>query len=796
MSAPRKTLQEYLQWAALKPRTNDWSALVAYDRDKCNQVLQQEYIGKYERASVMPPINEAYRSSENTWNWLLDYVTDAPRLSFENDPGNESAEINIRMAVIGGKDVTLDDASGFAQISRISSLDPLDHPQLLAERVWLKDVQGGVSKDGKILLDLGDAVAQQGIWEVTGHPLEKQRRMAGAFFKRKFRNADPLKRTFSLGTLAQTSQEFMKPQSFRLRTVMEAGGNLLNAVNYGNGALEIRIAMDDELAGGWPGQDWLYPLPSDHPELNALMIVGSRFLMNKIIAKGVDKLFGAEGVGYDGALNSKGFVDAIRVKRAVSPISLRVPEFQVTDTKDNVLNFDGYYIRMYVDDADRLTVTLVAAPDGSSRLKLRVGTQDQGRAVSTKLNGQILHSFVAFTEMISDYIFSLDEVSGQLKIDLNFDSSIVTAERSPLAYPPAMRDYLYGNGPIKPGFGEGFKAHVTGKLMDMFNSLEAIDLFILNTLIFNSESSVRLKTLNLTGDMVLFGSLDPRLEAFSIDPVEILVGHAQSHPFKTKPVTSNVTWTVRNLDGSTQGAGTINSSGVYTAPLLSDIQGTYKRVRVIATKGGHTSRALVSVVARTITLNPLIEICNASSSTLPETRELSAHTVNGILNWRVVGGGSIPYTAGQEGKNVYTAPLVQVQPVESFTVDEVVVKNTTTQQEQSTLMVVKYRPQSLVIKQSFEGGAGSRVKLVAALNGQIPAVPVQWKCIPADAGEINAATGFFTASQTTTSQFALITAVLDLAGIKFDGFTILPLPLSPLPPKPLPEEDQVVIFDN
>jgi hypothetical protein len=88
------------------------------------------------------------------------------------------------------------------------------------------------------------------------------------------------------------------------------------------------------------------------------------------------------------------------------------------------------------------------------------------------------------------------------------------------------------------------------------------------------------------------------------------------------------------------------------------------------------------------------------------------------------------------------------------------------------------------------------VKLVAELNGRIPTVPLRWECIPAEAGRVDPSTGVFVASETTVSQFALITVMLELAGIKFDGFIILPLPLSPLPPKPLPEDDQVALFDN
>lgn len=61
---------------------------------------------------------------------------------------------------------------------------------------------------------------------------------------------------------------------------------------------------------------------------------------------------------------------------------------------------------------------------------------------------------------------------------------------------------------------------------------------------------------------------------------------------------------------------------------------------------------------------------------------------------------------------------------------------------------------------------------------------------------MNPDTGIFTASTTTSSQFVVITALLDIAGMTFDGFTILFLPLAPLPPKPAPEIPQTPSLDE
>ena len=209
MPAKRVTYREYLEWLAKKPRTSQWSAYVAYDRDKCNQLLRQEYNEKFDNGSFMPPISQPYLSGETTWKWTLNCVTDAPRLSFENNANDDtSAYVNMSMAIIGGTVIELSDAAGPKEVSTINSFDPLDYPKLFAEKVLLKDVKGQVN-EGAIVLDLGDVESQKFPWELDDSRIQHQRRIGGAFLKRMFREAKPENRTFKLGELAYTEQDFL-----------------------------------------------------------------------------------------------------------------------------------------------------------------------------------------------------------------------------------------------------------------------------------------------------------------------------------------------------------------------------------------------------------------------------------------------------------------------------------------------------------------------------------------------------------------------------------------------------------
>lgn len=793
MAAPRRTLAQYLEWAAIKPRTTEWSALVAYDRGKCNLLLLQEYIEKHDKHSVMPAISEPYGSTDKTWTWLIDYVTDAPRLSFENNPDLDSAEANMSMAILGGKNITMDDVLGFAQINKISSYDPLDHPTLVGDRVELKDIQGTVQKDGQVVLDLGDPRSQRYIWEVKGDRVEHERRMAGAFFKRKFREADPVKRTFSLGTLATTTQAFIKPQKFRLRTIMEEGAATRGAANFGSGAVEVRIAMDDEIMGGTPGEDWLYPLPSDRPDLDAMMIFGSHFFMHGIIGKGTARAFNAPNAEFIGTKNSNQFVYHLKVKPDTEGY-LAIPPFEVT-VGSKKARFSDYKMPIYIDSDRLLTMTLFFPLNALSYCRVGMGADDKYRTMTCTVDGTP-YSYQIAIGLNGNYQFSLDETSRRLKVEVaGYQAPLNISGAGDL--PSDVRNYMSSRD-FEARIGDA----VANAAMTIFNGLEAIDVFVLHTLFFNSEDAVQLKTLHLTGEMALFGSISPRLTTFSIEPVEHMLTYDGTHTFKAEPSVSGVTWSVEDLEGGTVGVGRIHpTSGEYTAPSLADIHGTYKRVKIVATarignNPPHISKALVTVVARAITLNPLIEVCNGSKAGEPEeSRMLSAHSTSGALRWRVEGDGRINETANENGENTYYAPPKLLAPAPAFTIDKVIVKNTATNVEQTTLIVVRHYI-SMVIDTSFDGVSANQVRLLPLISGATPTEPVIWQCIPEDAGNIDADSGIFTVSQTTNSQFALITSMVDLGWVQFSGFTILSFPLAPLPAKPPPEIPQTTALDD
>ncbi|MFU2326187.1 hypothetical protein [Pseudomonas sp. NFX98] len=385
-------------------------------------------------------------------------------------------------------------------------------------------------------------------------------------------------------------------------------------------------------------------------------------------------------------------------------------------------------------------------------------------------------------------MFSIDKEARRvvIKFDLQLANVYVT---DPGQLPAWAIDYLGNNSPYFYQVKEVFRRQLEEKLNE---AAHAVDAFVLHSLLFNNTDAVQMKTIDVQADMISFGSISPRLTTFAIDPSEKLLGYGATHTFTTNPVVAGLKWSVSNLDGSSTGAGQIDAdTGRYTAPGVDQIGGTYKRVKVTATGTGsnpHVSKALVTIAARAVTLNPLVQTCQASDSQT-ETRQFTANSLSGALKWTVIGDGRIPENANPDRTNVYTAPTKQDVGVSkrSFTVDEVKVTNTATQQTQSSFVVVTHDKQNLVLNMEVQGT--NQAKFSAKFNGQ--SLDPTWGLFPVTgAGSIDS-TGLYTADSKSVHQFVIITARASMGDFFLgDAFSIQALPLGALPEKPNPEVAQ------
>ncbi|MHC8320134.1 hypothetical protein ACYZT4_05465 [Pseudomonas sp. GB2N2] len=791
--ARKVTRKEYLEWAALEPRTNKWDAYASYNKVKCNQLLLQEYIWGFDTDKYMLPFSGAYMTGETTYTAVVDLQTDVPRLSFENYPdenGAVVAEANMTMATLGGLEVDLAiDTTGQASVTSIRSNDPLDYPDLKAEKVLLKDIQGVVGKNSQVILDLGDFQSQRNNWEYSNSRIQHVRRMGGNFFKRKFREAAPERRTYVLGELAPSEQ--LKPGKFKLRTVMEDGANVRSAPNYSEGALEVRIAMEGSLEGGTPGEDWLYPLNTDFPQDDALLMFSNLLVLRHIIGKTISQQFSQGQGSFEAILTANGFskfaanADFDNGHVLIPSIRVDLSDWDGGGTPVGSVEVLPFEINVYNNAIERLVVEM---SDDSILLRWAF-KKDKLPAETTTAAGQPILDLTLELEFTSRHTVSVHPDTRKLVVS---DGQVDIVRRS-LTF---VGDHPYADDAIKflehkDRMYKKFEAIVKDKVSTLFK-FDDIDAFVINSILFNSGDAVQLRNAFVPGDIVAWGAISPRMTTFSIDPLELLLAPGAVHQFNTLPPTQ-VKWSVSTLDGTPGDAGQIDeNTGRYTAPSLGPSDGAFKRVKIAATGGGsdgkaHVSKALVTVPRRAVSLNPRVTTCPASGDQ-PQTREFSAGAINGSLKWSVTGNGSIPETANPDRTNLYKAPPRDPQLVEkSFTIELVNVVNPTTQQKDVATVVVTHGSQTVKVSANFDGLPEGQAQYSATFNNK-PAPEAVWKCIPESAGNIDQS-GFFIAGADKSHEFAIITVTSSISDFDLwlgDAFYIQPLPLGPLPSIPDP----------
>lgn len=127
------SLDEMYKWLNVEPRTRGWNAILAYDRSKTNAVLLQEYINRFSTGNYLPPITELLQDNQTPTyrEYMVNYVMDAPRLSFTNS-NLENSKARIRQKVMGGTHMAFERPLGASawRTTKVALWGPIDGPTL------------------------------------------------------------------------------------------------------------------------------------------------------------------------------------------------------------------------------------------------------------------------------------------------------------------------------------------------------------------------------------------------------------------------------------------------------------------------------------------------------------------------------------------------------------------------------------------------------------------------------------------------------------------------------------------
>ncbi|WP_250548415.1 hypothetical protein [Pseudomonas congelans] len=788
LASADNSLQGLVNWMA-NPANNvmlGWDAIAAMDRSKVNSLLLQEYIHRFSANTYLPPVSGQVPTVVNEWmESIHEFLLDAPRLAFVNDDlGNSHATLTC--VILGGTQLTLKknvDTWGLVKLTRI---DPLQGPKLTLD-LSLDEVAGLVDDDGRVKLDL----RHSDNFILTFAESAYERKLGGDFFKDLFNQLPDEKRIWTLGVIEAGSNASMRAESFKLRTqTRPLTEQELQAGNAGDGAILTFICMEEGSPGGDIPIEYRYLIPEYYSKRYSATVLFAKERINKavsIVQTVADALSAViENLAFEYVTDANGRV----IKATAKSGSVNIP---LSSEDLEPVTLDGKTVTPRVvrwgasypatGGSSPLTISL----EGDRNALLTWKSAASG-GVTLELLGSgypvyVAGSSVSF-DVTCDYVFS--ELSDDLVLQPTLNTDVLVGEMTFAAVdgqPPvglelqmrlvAIAIRVVGQDRAQTAW------EIQTRLEEVLPTPLPVSAFIQESIQLNFNQAIVSDILRAPGDIAAFGYVAPATTAFVISPQEHVMAVDSSITFVTYPANMAVDWNAEKLHGASEDAGGITTDGKYYAPEALAMNEPFIRVRITATDKAtnYHSSALVTVVASSVSLNPLIQVCDAGSSVELAAGVLGTDELNWSIRNPVEGeSGKLLPSALPDGDYTYVAIPAGEQITKTYVLDEVVLS--TQSFSASAWVLVQLHPPLLTVKATVEEQQGTQIKSVrlqAFANGAPK--DALWSRPLGGPGEMNGSV--YIAAEQTDKHFVLIVASIEHPFLgTLQGHIILPLPLT------------------
>ncbi|WP_143516463.1 hypothetical protein [Pseudomonas sp. B14(2017)] len=785
----------------------DWPMIAALDRSSTNQLLSQVYISRFNTSSFLPPVSGVIEGSANEYRYAIEsFLLSEPRLYFESTGLNDS-RANMKMQVLGGNQISQKYINGRWHAQSIHYISPSLGPELLFN-LDLPDTPVQVGKDGSLSMDL----SRSSDFELTYTDIALDNQLGGDFFKLLFEKLDPAQRVYPVGNVELGDVPWFKPKAAVLRTQKKPDST--------DGAVLVFVQIDGLSQGYLPVKDEMgYMLNDDY---SARVLFNRKCVLLPLIEKGLKSAFNASAVSL--LRDEKGFVSKAEIKNwSVALRGMTIDGEFVTEWDNrSYLVYYGIDLQdvelkgesLLFDIKNSLTFGFDFGDPVPMNYRGISGAKDFIDLVSYNivlfLNDWASKQFPIYSpEMICNVTYEnmmhppLVDIKTLGKPQVHKEGGEGEESAAHLKY-PNWNDYRYNVLPAqlkeswsshidKGKYKEPLLDRVKQKLQDQLFLVK--DLELLSDLVkFNFGKIIDIKDVQLVMDGDVKGDIRPELTAFSVDPLMVTLPAGGEYKFGVIPEAESgeIKWTLEDPQRSNN-LGDITDDGLYTAPDVDLFDGLFKHVRVVAKhkSTNYTSAALITVLKESISVNPLID----STSGMERTLKAASVGIEGEkLSWSIKLAAPLD---GQEKKaakpgslDKYTGSTVKYTPSREFNedsillVDEITVTdgiNTATSyivnRKSDPTNVVQYE----VVQIEGENGASTLgVQCQATVNNR--SVEAKWKVMLDGPGEIGEDNGLYKVDLTADQRFVLIhslaTIPTEFGDFYFEGYLILPLPLS------------------
>ena len=760
-SAPRRPSEtELLDWMKIKPRTLGWDAWFSYDQSVCNQSLWRDYIertGEHPFSTVFTGKVEVAEAV--LWENLYDVRLGAPQISFENSRPS-SARVTLHARALSGTQLTVETTAGSRKyISRIAEYSPLQGPRLVAD-AFIDDNEGAANAARQVRMDL--TLAEKHQFSFPGPRMQQIK--GGDFFREQIEALPAAARYCRLHTLGEWDGALV-PEIVRPRPIplLDADGT-----PTGDGALVVMVATTDSEVGDLPDVDgdWKYPIPEGS---HASLWIGAHCLMKKVVASSLLGVGGDVELSYDDANDPK-VITVTQGTLAEIAVKARPVQFIA-------LNY---------------SVKVPLAGNAAASAALAISRADTGLAVNWKTS--------TFANVEAPLLES-EGPDGTTALDVawRIRSTYAFARQADgnLGLEPVgqgvhwVKPVYRQNGEldavhyqhfpaVEKAIGEAVSEQVDIVVARMLGGSELgeIDRLRYEGLQCPGGGGMALDTVHLPNDLALFGTLGARAQTFLLTPAYDRILAGTTLQFAADPLPEELEWAVETVDGFEGDAGSIDGTGLYTAPAVADISGRFVLVKVTATSPKHHSEALLAVLTENLALNPVVFV----SATPGSTMRMSAGSLQGgALEWDLTSatGATLEVPDPEDGSVFDPDDRIYVRGSGStdayFSVDEMSVSNSAGDTRTTQVLVVEKVAAGAIVVREGGGLPAGQVQLDYDIGMPDPAADAQWK-VQIGGGSITQ-TGLYTVDPQAKEPFAVITAEVDNVARHWANFLILPIPL-------------------
>ncbi|RMT98096.1 hypothetical protein ALP37_04409 [Pseudomonas amygdali pv. sesami] len=790
------TLNHLTEW--MKDPANNvmwgWDSIAAMARGEVNNLLLQEYVARFSSDTCIKPVSGEVILSDGFKECIHNFILDAPRLAFSNDNLGYS-HATLTCSILGGTQLTMKNNVDNWEAYRVIHIDALQGPKLTLD-LALEMVPGNIKSDGRVRLDLKDSDN----FILTFAADRADRALGGDFFKALFNDLPDDERIWTLGVIKRGSNDLMHPQSFKLRTQTNPAAPLdPHAANYGDGAVLVFIRLEGSQEDGDIPVEYQYLIPDDvGKDYSATVLFSAERTFKAALFIGeVTKTIASVIADVDFELVHDG--SGRLVKATAKSGRLKTSE---SSSRDVEVQIDGVSVMANVYKAETWLEALESTPlsvelicDGTVALTWKPKATP---SVLLTLSGQTVLVMTKVITVDVRCIYTFAEENNDLVLTPSLTINTTSGEPAfgDLDPPPLSPSLAFLIVAVKTNFEtldthpfeSGIRAVLKGKLATRV----PISSFIRDSINLNFNEAIVPDVLRAPRDIAAFGRINSSGADFVVSPAEHLMVVDSSTTFTTQPLALSVTWGVERLDGHTQNYGAINGAGRYYAPESSATEFPFTRVRVTATdmNSNYQSSALVTIVTNPITLNPLIQVCDAGQIVELKAGSLGTEEMHWSLKDPVPGeSGVLEPSQLADGDHRYVA--AQQVSGKTYLLDQIVV--TSGQASVSSWVLVKHQIPLLTVKvvRTVEVSEvlevakvgksvdvvtirADQVQLQAFADGATPA-GVEWR-IGAGSGSIS--DGLYTPDISSTDRFVLIFAEADHSVFDvIEGHIILPLPV-------------------